>query len=208
MKEEEKELSQNWFYPEDEELVKKKFKAHKLSQQYNQTFEDEIEKRKEILKELLGSIGENCGAVGPIWFHYGCHTHVGNNVYFNTHFTVQDDNEVFIGDDCRFGPNITIVTPLHPLDANQRRSKVEADGVKRFYCLAKPVRIGHDCWFGANVTICPGVTIGDNCVIGAGSVVTKDIPSNSLAVGVPCKVIRKIDEKDIVDLPNLGNETR
>ena len=101
-----------------------------------------------------------------------------------------------VGDDCSFGPNVTIVTPQHPLRAEERRAIRCADGVERHMCYAQPVRIGNDCWIGANVVICPGVTVGDRCVIGAGSVVTRDIPDDSIAVGVPARVLRNITEQD------------
>ena len=103
--------------------------------------------------------------------------------------TIQDDAEVTIGNDCNFGPNVTIVTPIHPMLPDERKAMLDKDGNVRHYCYAKPVKIGNDCWFGANVVVCPGVTIGDGCVIGAGSVVVKDIPSNTFAAGNPCKVI-------------------
>ena len=103
-----------------------------------------------------------------------------------------------IGDHCNFGPNVTIVTPMHPMLPDERRGMVCDDGVERFLCYAKPVTIGHDCWFGANVVVCPGVTIGENCVIGAGSVVTRDIPAGSFAAGNPARVIRPITAADTV----------
>ena len=114
----------------------------------------------------------------------------------NFNFTVQDDARVTIGDDCSFGPNVTIVTPLHPMLPEERRGMKCSDGETRFLCYAKPVTIGSDCWFGANVVVCPGVTIGEGCVIGAGSVVVRDIPPHSFAAGNPCRVIRTLTEKD------------
>ena len=109
---------------------------------------------------------------------------------------MQDDAKVTIGANCNFGPNVTIVTPVHPLLPDERRTMLDANGEKKHLCYAKPVTVGHDCWFGANVVVCPGVTIGDNCVIGAGSVVTRSIPANSFAAGNPCRVIREITEAD------------
>jgi len=111
---------------------------------------------------------------------------------------------VKIGDHCNFGPNVTIVTPLHPMQADERRGILCGDGVERFLCYAKPVTIGSSCWFGANVLVCPGVTIGDGCVIGAGSVVTKDIPANSFAAGNPARVIHPITAEDAIH--NLFSE--
>lgn len=184
------------FYPEDEELVAKKTKAHDLSRDFNKLYERDRQERERIISELVGEIGDGSFFLGPIAFHYGCHTSIRKDCFFNFNFTVQDDAEVTIGDNCQFGPNVTIVTPVHPLIASERKAMQRADGSMRVLCYAKPVHIGRDCWFGANVVVCPGVTIGDGCVIGAGSVVIKDIPANSLAVGNPCRVLREITEKD------------
>lgn len=184
------------FCPADPELKAMKLKTHKLNLDYNCLYEDETEKRNAILDEILGSRGEGTFLQGPITFHYGKHTHIGDRCFINFNFTVQDDANVFIGDDCNFGPNVTIVTPIHPMLADERKRIKCADGEIRRLCYAKPVIIGHDCWFGANVVVCPGVSVGENCVIGAGSVVTRDIPANSFAAGNPCRVIREITEKD------------
>lgn len=196
VKEEEKIFAGKVFSPGDPELVAIKKKAHDLNMEYNKTYEDETEKRAEILKELLGGAGENCRFQGPITFHYGKHTTVGKNFFANFNFTVQDDGLVTIGDNCNFGPNVTIVTPIHPMIAAERRYLKGEDGKPHRLCYAKPVKIGNDCWFGANVVVCPGVTIGDGCVIGAGAVVTRDVPPNSFAAGNPCRVIREITEAD------------
>ena len=133
---------------------------------------------------------------GPITFHYGVHTRIGKNTFINFNFTVQDDTHVTIGENCNFGPNVTIVTPVHPLIASERRTMLDENGQPAHACYALPVTIGDDCWLGANVVVLSGVTIGKGCVIGAGSVVTKDIPDNSFAAGVPCRVIREITEED------------
>ena len=198
MTEEERIFNGMLFASEEPELVEKKLKSHRLSQEYNATYEENTQARDRILHELLGAIGEGTFMLGPIHFHYGCHTKIGAHCFMNFNFTVQDDARVTIGDHNNFGPNVTIVTPMHPMLAEERRGMVCSDGVERFLCYAKPVTIGNDCWFGANVVVCPGVTIGDNCVIGAGSVVTRDIPSNSFAVGVPARVVRTITERDSV----------
>ena len=184
------------FSPADPELKAIKLKAHNLDTQYNATFEDEYEKREQILAELIGELGEGSRIQGPIQFHYGVHTKIGKNFFANFNFTVQDDGEVIIGDDCNFGPNVTIVTPLHPMLPEERRALYAPDGSPAHLCWAKPVRIGSDCWLGANVVVCPGVTIGEGCVIGAGAVVTRDIPPHSFAAGNPCRVIREITDAD------------
>ena len=194
--EEKKILAGTLFAPGDPELRMLKLKAHKLNQDYNRLYEDETQQRTAILQELLGEIGEGTFLQGPITFHYGCHTKIGRNVFINFNFTVQDDALVTIGDDCSFGPNVTIVTPVHPMLPGERKAMLDKDGNEKHLCYAKPVSIGHDCWLGANVVVCPGVSIGNNCVIGAGSVVTRDIPNNSFAAGNPARVIRPITEAD------------
>lgn len=198
MTEEERIFSGRLFSSEEPELTEKKLKAHRLSREYSDLFDEDVEAREKILRELLESVGEGTWMIGPIRFHYGCHTRIGKRCFMNFNFTVQDDAKVSIGEYCNFGPNVTIVTPLHPMLPDERRGIVCSDGEERFLCYAKPVTIGSDCWFGANVVICPGVTIGDNCVIGAGSVVTRSIPANSFAAGVPAKVIRTITEADSI----------
>ena len=198
MTENEKRAAGLWFTPGDSELKAIKQKTHDKNRAFNKLDEDETEKREAILKEILGEFGEGSYFQGPITFHYGIHTKVGKGCFINFNFTCQDDAEVIIGDHCNLGPNVTIVTPVHPLLPEERRSYLCPDGVERHLCYAKPVVIGKDCWFGANVVVCPGVTIGDNCVIGAGSVVTKDIPANTFAAGNPCRVIREITDADSI----------
>lgn len=184
------------FNPGHPDLKKIKLNAHKLSQQYSNTYEDQVEEREALLSELIGSKGERCFLQGPIFFHYGLHTEIGDHFFANYNLTVQDDAKVMIGNHTSFGPNVTIVTPVHPFIASERRQMIDQHQVPNSLCYAKPVTIGNDVWLSANVTVCGGVTIGDGCVIGAGSVVTQDVPANSFAAGVPCKVIRPITELD------------
>lgn len=184
------------FSPAEAWRVAIKQRTHMLNQKYNALTEYQPEERKEVLREILGELNENVVFQGPITFHYGRNTKVGKNTFINFHFTCQDDTDVTIGEDCDFGPNVTIVTPVHPMVNSERQGLMCPDGVVRKLCYAKPVHIGNGCWIGANVTILPGVTIGDHCVIGAGSVVVKSIPANSFAAGSPCKVIRTITEAD------------
>ncbi|HBN84487.1 MAG TPA: sugar O-acetyltransferase [Clostridiales bacterium] len=184
------------FAPGAPELRAIKLRAHNLSSLYSRTLEDETEEREAILAKLVGKRGKNCFIQGPVFFHYGIHTQIGDRFFGNYNLTIQDDANVTIGDHCSFGPNVTIVTPIHPLIASERRTMINQNGEPKHMCYAKPVTIGNDVWLSANVTVCGGVTIGDGCVIGAGSVVTRDIPPNSIAAGVPCKVIRQITEED------------
>ncbi len=184
------------FSPAEEWRVLIKKKAHALNQKYNQLTEYQPEERRAVLKELLGELNEGVSFNAPITFHYGIHTKIGRNTFFNFNFTCQDDAQVTIGENCDFGPNVTIVTPQHPMLANERKALLCPDGAQKRLCWAMPVVIGNSCWIGACVTILPGVTIGDNCVIGAGSVVTRSIPANSFAAGNPCRVIRSLTQAD------------
>lgn len=192
------------FFPNEKWRVERKMRTHMLNQKYNSLTEYQPEERKEVLKEILGELNENVGFQGPIRFHYGIHTKIGKNTFINFNFTCQDDTYVTIGENCDFGPNVTIVTPLHPMISAERKELLCPDGEKRRLCYAKPVVIGNGCWLCANVTVLPGVTIGDNCVIGAGSVVTRSIPANSFAAGNPCRVIRTLTESDSMEnLPEI-----
>lgn len=209
MNEEAKALSGILFNPGDPDLVELKRNTHNLNVEYNRTFEDDAEIRDGILGRILRSKGSNFRIQGPIFFHYGVHTTIGDNFFANFNFTVQDDALVTIGSDCSFGPNVTIVTPVHPLVAAERVRMLDSEGKPRRLCYAKPVVIGDNCWLGANVVVCPGVTIGANCVIGAGSVVVKDIPADSVAAGNPCRVLRPITDADSLrHKPELLGEYR
>ena len=196
VKEEERIFQGIVFCPGDPELVALKLRTHNLNVDYNNTYEDEYEKRAAILGEIRGEMGEGTRIQGPIAFHYGKHTKIGRNFFGNFNLTIQDDGEVTIGDRCNFGPNVTIVTPIHPMVPEERNALLGPDGKPKRLCYAKPVHIGSDVWLGANVVVCPGVTIGDGCVIGAGAVVTRDIPPRTFAAGNPCRVIREITEQD------------
>ena len=196
MREEEKILSGILFNPGDPELKALKLRSHRLSAEYSRSDEAETEYRSRLLRQLLAAFGEGSFLQGPVFFHYGCHTRIGKRCFFNYNLTIQDDAPITIGDDNNFGPNLTIVTPLHPMLPDERKQMLDGNGCPKRFCYAKPVRIGNDCWFGANVVVCPGVTIGDGCVIGAGSVVTRDVPPLSFAAGNPCRVIRPITEAD------------
>ncbi len=190
MTEKEKMLSGQYYDPTDKELTELRVKAHRLSMEYNNTTETELTKRKEILDELLPNRGEGTYLQGPIQFDYGVFTSVGKNFYANFNFTVLDTCPVTIGDNVFFGPNCTVATALHDLDPIGRRMKKRPDGSLYDLEYGKPVTIGNDCWIASNVVICAGVTIGNNVVVGAGSVVTRDIPDNCVVGGVPARKIK------------------
>lgn len=176
------------YLPNDPEIATEQQKCLELLYDFNHTRPSEGEKRTALMKEMFAEVGEGCYIEPPFYANWsGKHVHMGNFVYFNFNATMIDDTHIYIGDYTMLGPNVTITTAGHPI-LPELREKV--------YQYNMPVHIGRNCWIGANVTILPGVSIGDNTVIGAGSVVTKDIPSNVVAVGVPCKVLRNISEHD------------
>ncbi|THY86866.1 hypothetical protein D6C92_08294 [Aureobasidium pullulans] len=184
--------SYNAFVPE---LLTGRFRARKLASQYNapipeEMTEDELmSKRAEILKKFFGSLGKNSCIEPPLNVDYGCNILVGDDFYSNFGLTILDCCLVEIGDRVMFGPNVSILSATHQTDVQSRRDGVE---------FALPVFIGDDCWIGGNVSILPGVTIGNGCTIGAGSVVTKSIPAFSVAVGSPARVIKKVKEAELV----------
>ena len=184
------------FSPAEPWRKERKRITHNLNLDYNRLHEDETEAREAILRSILGELNEGVFLQGPITFHYGIHTRIGRGTFINFNFPCQDDTQVTIGEHCDFGPNVTIVTPLHPMLADERRAIRVPDGRALRLCWALPVTIGNNCWLGANVVVCPGVTIGDNCVIGAGSVVTRSVPANSFAAGNPCRVVRMLTDAD------------
>lgn len=181
----------------DKELVALRIKCHKLCREYN-LLDDSDSRRKEILKEIGVKIEKNVYLQGPIYFDYGCFISIGEGSYANFNFTILDTCPVTIGKHVFIGTGVSIVTPLHPLRYEERNPYISEKGYLTDKEYGKPVTIKDNCWIASNVTICPGVTIGEGSVIGAGSVVTKDIPPHSLAFGNPCKVKRKITDKDTI----------
>lgn len=198
MTELEKMLAGKIYDPTDEVLAKQRTKAHRLSKDYNDTYDDQEEKRQEILKELIPGMGEGTYFQGPIQFDYGVNITCGKNCYANFNFVVLDTCHVTIGNDTFFGPNCSLVTPIHPFLPEERKIRYKESGESYDLEYGKPIVIEDDCWLASNVTVCGGVTIGKGSIIGAGSVVTKDIPAGSLAAGNPCKVIRKITQEDSI----------
>jgi maltose O-acetyltransferase len=183
--EKQKMLAGELYNPMDKELTKERLRARVLIKELNDTSEEQIEERASILKELIPHTGTDLCLQPPFYCDYGSNIIIGDNVYINFNCIVLDVAPVTIGSRSFFGPNVQVYTATHPLNYKERSSGVE---------FAKPISIGEDVWIGGSAVICPGVSIGDRSVIGAGSVVTKDIPPDVVAVGNPCKVIRKLKE--------------
>lgn len=176
------------YYPDDEEITKEQRMYQDLLYEYNQTRPSETEKRTALLKKMLGSCGEEVYIEAPFYANFGGHhCHFGRRVYANYGLTCVDDTHIYIGDYSMLGPNVTIATAGHPILPELRQKGLQYN---------MPVHIGTNCWIGAGAIIMPGITIGDHVVIGAGSVVTRDIPSNVIAVGNPCRVMREVGEHD------------
>lgn len=197
--EEKKMLAGKLYDPTIPELEARRVKAHALCQELGQTPETSP-RRQEIQDELFPDKPQGLFVQGPAFVDYGTHTHFGKNVYLNANLTILDTCEVVIGDNCMIGPNASFVTPMHPLLSRERNLKTRPDGSQYDQEYGKPLTVEANCWLASNVTVTGGVTIGHDSVIGAGSVVTRDIPANSLAVGNPCRVIRTITEADSVEL--------
>lgn len=170
-----------------EGLDEEREKCKELLYDYNHTRPSEKIKRKDLLKELLGDMGDEIWIEPPLHMAYGKNVHIGNCFYANFNLVIVDDIDVYIGEHVMIAPNVTITPTGHPVDPDLRKPGTQ---------FSIPVKIGNNVWIGSNAVILPGVTIGDNSVIGAGSVVTHDIPENVIAVGNPCRVLRKISEHD------------
>jgi maltose O-acetyltransferase len=184
--EKEKMIAGELYDPLDKQLVEDRLRTRLLIKELNDTREDEVEERGRVLKELIPNAGEGLWLQPPFYCDYGYNMRVGERVFFNFNCVVLDVSMVTIGSRTLFGPNVQIYTATHPMNHQERASGVE---------YAKPIVIGEDVWVGGSAVICPGVTIGDRAVIGAGSVVTKDIPSDVFAAGNPCRVIRSLKEE-------------
>ena len=176
------------YLPGDEEIMQEQQMCLDKLYDYNMTRPTESEKREKLLKEMFAEIGEDCYIEPPFHANWGGkHVHFGKCVYANFNLTAVDDTHIYVGDYTMIGPNVTLATAGHPILPELR---------KEAYQFNMPIHIGKNCWLGAGVIVLPGVTIGDNTVIGAGSVVTKDIPSNVVAIGNPCRILREINEHD------------
>ena len=177
------------YNPGDEDIFRLQLDCLEKQYDYNLTRPHELEKRFEMLKSMFAEVGEGSYIEPPLHSNWGGrHTHLGKQVYANFGLTLVDDTHIYVGDYTMLGPNVVLATAGHPILPELRGERALQ------YNL--PIRIGRNCWLGAGVIVMPGVTIGDNSVIGAGSVVTKDVPANVVAVGNPCRVLREIGEKD------------
>ncbi len=184
----EKMHSTKLYLPSDQEIAKEQQKCLNQLYDFNQTRPTELKKREAMLKEMFAEIGDGCYIEPPFHANWGGrHVHFGNHVYANFNLTLIDDTHIYIGSHTMIGPGVIIATAGHPVLPILREQE---------YQYNAPIHIGSNCWLGAGVIVLPGVTIGDNTVIGAGSVVTKDIPSDVVAVGAPCRVMRPIGERD------------
>ena len=176
------------YLPNDPQIVEEQVKCQERLYDFNRTRPSELAKREVLLREMLAELGENCYVEPPLHANYGGKfVHFGKNIYANYNLTLVDDTHIYVGDYTMFGPNVTVSTAGHPILPELR---------EQAYQYNMPVRIGRNCWIGAGVIIVPGITIGDNVVIGAGSIVTKDLPSNVVAVGNPCRILREVNEYD------------
>lgn len=176
------------YLPNDDSIMNEQLQRLDRLYDYNMTRPLEQEKRELLLKEMFAEIGEECYIEPPLHSNFGGgHVHFGKNVYANFNLTLVDDTHIYVGDYTMLGPNVVIATAGHPILPELR---------EQAYQYNMPVHIGKNCWLGAGVIVLPGVSIGDNTVVGAGSVVTKDLPANVVAVGNPCRVLREIGERD------------
>ena len=176
------------YLPDDDEIMQEQLMCLDRLYDFNMTRPTQLQKREKMLKEMFAEIGKDCYIEPPLHSNWGGkHCHFGDCVYANFNLTLVDDTHIYIGSNTMIGPNVTIATAGHPILPELREQS---------YQFNAPVHIGKNCWLGAGVIVLPGITIGDNSVIGAGSVVTKDIPENVVAVGNPCRVLREIGEKD------------
>lgn len=184
---EERMLSGKLYDCADETLQARQRELNELVFDYNNTRPTDGPRRQTLLRQIFEDMGEGCYIEPPLHANWGSHTHLGNKVYANFNLTLVDDTHIYIGDNVMFGPNVTLCTAGHPIEPELRR---------QVYQYNFPIHIEENVWIGAGVIVLPGVTIGKNSVIGSGSVVTRDIPENVVAMGTPCRVARPISEWD------------
>lgn len=176
------------YLPMDPSILEEQLACLDRLYTFNQTRPTELERRQALLREMFAEVGENCYIEPPLHTNFGGrHVHFGRQVYANFNLTLVDDTHIYVGDCTMFGPNVVVATAGHPILPELREKQ---------YQYNMPVRIGRNCWIGAGAIILPGVTIGDDTVVGAGSVVTRDLPEGVVAVGNPCRVLRPVGERD------------
>ncbi|RMI33747.1 sugar O-acetyltransferase [Streptomyces triticirhizae] len=176
-------LAGDFYVADDPRILAAQQRAVRLAGEYATAYATDIEGAQSIVRELVGSLGADAHIRPPLFVDYGSYLSVGDRTFINYNLTALDVAPITIGADCQLGPNVQLLTPIHPLEPQPRRDKLEA---------AKPITIGDNVWLGGGAIVLPGVTIGDNSVIGAGAVVTRDIPANVLALGSPARVIRSL----------------
>jgi maltose O-acetyltransferase len=176
-------LAGELYIADDPQLAADNQRALTLTSQFNASDPADAEKRLALLRELLGSVGEGTEIRPPLYCDYGYQTHIGARTFINFGCVLLDVATITIGDDVQVGPNVQFLTPTHPVEAEPRRAKWEA---------AKPITVADNVWLGGGVIVCPGVSIGENTVVGAGAVVVRDLPANVIAVGNPAKVIHTL----------------
>lgn len=169
------------YIADDPHLLERIRRGMLLAADYQEAVHAGDPNAREILTDLIGGLGEDSIIRPPLTVDFGDFITIGARTFVNFNLTALDVAPITIGEDCVIGPNVQLLTPTHPLDAQSRRDKIES---------AEPITIGDNVWLGGGVIVCPGVSIGDNAVVGAGSVVTKDIPANAMAVGNPARVLR------------------
>jgi len=176
-------LAGDLYIADDPESQARHRRAVRLSDEYHRAFVAEGPEAQNLLDELIGNLGEGAFVRPPLFVDYGEHITIGARSFVNCNLTALDVAPITIGADCQLGPSVELLTPIHPIEPQPRRDKLEG---------AKPITLGDNVWLGGGVIVCPGVSIGDNSVVGAGSVVTRDIPPNVVAVGNPARVIRSL----------------
>ncbi|MFE0677893.1 sugar O-acetyltransferase [Streptomyces sp. NPDC058867] len=176
-------LAGDLYVADDPEIARRQQRAVRLAGRYQAACAEGAEDARSLLAELLGSLGEEAYVRPPLFVDYGSNITIGARTFVNFNLTALDVAAITIGEDCQIGPNVQLLTPTHPLEPGPRRDKLEA---------ARPITIGNNVWLGGGVIVLPGVSIGDDSVIGAGSVVTKDVPARVVAVGSPARVVRAL----------------
>jgi len=180
-------LAGDLYIADDPELEAASKRATRLAAEYTAAYPADPQAARPLLDDLLGSIAPDAHVRAPLYVDYGTYITVGSGTFINYGLTALDVAPITIGNDVQIGPNVQLLTPTHPIDPEQRRNKLEA---------AKPIVIGDNVWLGGGVIVLPGVTIGENSIVGAGSVVTRDVPANCVVVGNPARVLRSIPPSD------------